>query len=119
MAHARIYPTLNAISWSDVEKKAARRAFDTAYSRECGQIIAKLKTMAATASAPHDMWRIHDYLSKKRRQTDEKYDYRYSVLLFVFARLISEGWLTVDDLQGLRQDKIEKITIMAADWRAG
>jgi len=29
--------------------------------------------------------------------TDEKYDYRYSVLLFVFARLLKEKWLKDTD----------------------
>jgi len=61
------------------------------------------------ASEPEDLWRIHDFLTKERRRTDEKYDYRYSVLLFVFARLLHEGWIVETDLQGLAEDKIEVI----------
>ncbi len=40
---------------------------------------------------------------------DETYDYRYSVLLEVFSRLVRDGWLTDADLLGLREDKIERI----------
>ena len=55
------------------------------------------------------IWRIHDYLSEKRRDTDRKYDYRYSRLLGVFAMLLAEGWLVESDLAGLSKDKIETI----------
>jgi hypothetical protein len=101
------------LKWSKVEKEAARRAFEGAYRKECGAIAAKIKEMARAASEPEDLWRIHDVLTKQRRQTDEKYDYRYSVLLFVFARLLPEGWLMETDLQGLADNKIEAIRYLA------
>jgi hypothetical protein len=47
------------------------------------------------------LWRLHDYLTEKRKETDEKYDYRYSVLRFVFARLICEGWMHQEDIKGI------------------
>ncbi|MBI1940415.1 MAG: hypothetical protein HYS33_02780 [Acidobacteria bacterium] len=97
------------LQWSKAEKAAARRIFDTAYEQESKAIRAELKRMIGNASEPRDIWRIHDYLSAQRRETDRKYDYRYSVLILVFARLFSEGWLTEDDLRGLHRDKIEMI----------
>ena len=42
------------------------------------------------------------------------YDYRYSVLVTVFSVLLSEGWLTVADLAGLQENKIEQIQKWAA-----
>ena len=62
-------------------------------------------------NAPDDstVWRLHDYLSEKRREIDEKYDYRYSVLVLVFHRLVSEGWLTEDELAGIGAEKVEMI----------
>ena len=56
-----------------------------------------------------DLWDLEDWLGKRRREINEKYDYRYSVLLTVFARLIYEGRLSEDDLKGLRADKIDEI----------
>jgi hypothetical protein len=97
------------ITWSTAEKKAARRAFDLAYQRQCAVISENVKKMIATTSAPSDIWQIHDYLSEERKMLDEIYDYRYSVLLSVFSRLLRDGWLTDADLLGLQEDKIERI----------
>lgn len=41
--------------------------------------------------------------------TNEKYDYRYSVLPIVFARLIEEHWLEEAGLHGLEEDKLKAI----------
>ena len=59
------------------------------------------------------MWRIHDYLDAKREETDRKYDYRYSVLTWVFARLLGEGWLKESELSGLDEDKLAVIRHLA------
>lgn len=99
----------NDIKWSKTEKEVARCAFDNAYQRECTAIRAKLQEMMAGASQPKDMWKMHDYLSERRRATDAKYDYRYSVLILVFSRLIKEGWMSEADLLGLDEDKIKPI----------
>lgn len=110
---------LREMKWSKTEKEAARRAFEGAYRKECGAIAAKIKEMVAAASEPEDLWQIHDVLTKQRRRTDEKYDYRYSVLLFVFARLLKEGWIMETDLQGLADDKIEAIRYLAGYGESG
>lgn len=102
------------VTWSATEKKIARRAFDQAYQRQCAAIRVRAKKIIAAASTPADLWKIHDYLSKQRRAVDKIYDYRYSVLLFVFSRLLGEGWLTLADLAGLDENKIEKIDRWAA-----
>jgi hypothetical protein len=96
-------------TWSAVEKKAARRAFDLAYRRQCGKIAEAVKTKARDIAGPLDLWQIHDYLSEQRKETDQLFDYRYSVLISVFGQLLRRGWLKEADLTGLRQDKIEKI----------
>jgi hypothetical protein len=107
------------MKWSKTEKEVARRAFEGAYRKECRAIAAKIKEMATAASEPEDLWRIHDVLTKQRRRTDEKYDYRYSVLLFVFARLLKEGWILETDLQELADDKIEAIRYLAGYGESG
>ena len=62
-------------------------------------------------NSPDDrvIWRLHDYLSEKRREIDEKYDYRYSRLMSVFPRLVSEGWLNADELAGIGAEKVDVI----------
>ncbi|WP_205780747.1 hypothetical protein [Methylocaldum sp. 14B] len=95
--------------WSDSEKKVARRAFDKALEKECASIMAKFKDMAAKVEKPEDLWAVHDYLTKQRRAIDEKYDYRYSQLIFVFARLLGEKWIDEKDLHCLSAEKLQAI----------
>src|SRR5437660_9063077 len=82
------------VRWSLGEKKAARKVFDKAYRRQCDSVRARVKDMITTAVDPADIWRIHDYLSRERRRTDELFEFRYSVLILVFARLLADGSLT-------------------------
>lgn len=95
--------------WSKKEKTIARSAFDKAYHKECIQIIEKLKKKSLKLTGPEDIWDLHDYLSEIRKEIDEKYDYRYSVLILVFANLVKQKWLDIEDLEGISSDKIDKI----------
>jgi len=105
---------MNNLEWSKAEKQAARRAYDAAYEKECRAIRAKVLQMLEGEDDIRQIWRIHDYLSEQRRETDDKYDYRYSQLIWVFARLLVEGWITEADLSGLREDKVQKIKYLAS-----
>lgn len=95
--------------WSPSEKKAARAAFDLALDRELKAIRQEVEALLQKSGDESSIWRVHDYLSAKRREVDEKYDYRYSVLTLVFSRLVIEGWLTLDDFSGIGAEKIEMI----------
>jgi hypothetical protein len=112
---------MNLDKWTKREKIVARRAFDNAYRKECKEIINKIREIANDASEPDDIWRLCDFLDEKSKEIGIKYDYRYSVLILVFARLLKEGWITVDDLEGLKEDKIERIRYLgsALEQRTG
>jgi len=58
---------------------------------------------------PDDVWGLCDYLKQQRKAIDGKYDYRYSVLLILLARLVREGWLNREDLEGLSEEKQQRI----------
>ena len=105
-------------SWTAAEKKTARAAFDLALSRELASVRHEVESMLAESPDVHAVWRVHDYLSDKRREIDTKYDYRYSVLVSVFARLVQEGWLSEDDLRGLATEKVDAITRILALGRS-
>jgi len=100
---------MQEITWSPTEKKAARAAFDQALAREMKAIKQEAVAMLKSMQDDFAIWDLLDYLSEKRREIDKKYDYRYSVLLLVFARLVFEGWLTEDDLSGIGREKIDII----------
>lgn len=101
------------VIWSKTEKEVARQAFKRAYESECKKLSDKVKDIANTAKTPEDIWELHDFLTEKRNEIDEKYDYRYSVLILVFGRLLREGWIGLGDLEGLDEDKITKIKSIA------
>ena len=100
-------------SWSKKEKTVARRAFENAYEKECKDLIKQIRERANEANDPNDLWRLHDFLNERIKEIENKYDYRYSMLIFVFARLIKEGWIEVGDLKGLTEEKIAKIRYLA------
>lgn len=105
------------LKWSPGEKKAAHVAFESALSRERAAIRRNVETMLRDTNEGTEIWAIRDYLNEKARELDHKYDFRYSVLIGVFARLMAEGWLTLEDLAGMDLAKRELIRERSAVWK--
>lgn len=99
--------------WTDVEKEIARTAFNQAYEREVETLMKQVRAGSSALVELGDLWQLHDFLSAKRHEVEGKYDYQYSALLFVFARLVKEGWLYLNELEGLGQDKLSKVAALA------
>jgi hypothetical protein len=97
------------LKWSHTEKVVARRAFDLALQREFASLVREVKQRASRIQSPKDLWELERWLSDCREDIGQTYDYRYSVLPIVFARLLCKGTLSEGDLTGLRQDKIDSI----------
>ncbi|GAP94519.1 hypothetical protein [Leptolyngbya sp. NIES-2104] len=103
---------VSEIQWSKTEKEISRSAFDRAYQREIDSLIQTVTETAKTISDIDQVWQLHDFLSAKRHEIDGKYDYQYSSLIFVFARLVREQWLSIDELEGLEAEKLAKISAL-------
>jgi hypothetical protein len=101
------------LHWSHGEKKAARAAFDNALARETVAIRKEVEALLKRSAEPNAIWDVHELLSKKLRELQAKYDYRYSVLISIFGRLLSEGWLSEADLADLSPEKMELIRRIA------
>jgi hypothetical protein len=99
--------------WTDIEKKIARTAFEQAYDREIKALLKQVQSEAETLTELGDLWQLHDFLSARRHEIEGKYDYRYSGLLFVFAGLVKEGWLRINELEGLDKTKLSKVAALA------
>jgi Photoprotection regulator fluorescence recovery protein len=100
------YTDMRNLKWSPEEKKIARKAFDLALHQELEELIAKAKRQAAKIHQPAELWNLEHFLGERRKEIDQKYDYRYSVLPMVFGILIREGRISEEDLQGLNEDKL-------------
>ena len=101
------------IKWSQKEKSVSRAAFEKALKNEYDNIIGTVKKKATNLSESKKIWELEDYLCNKRKEIDNKYDYRYSALILVFGRLVREGWITLKDLEGLEEEKIRRIQLVA------
>ena len=104
---------MSEIIWSDTEQEIAQTAFQKAYQRETRTLIEHIKEQSVQITVLDDIWQMHDYLSARRHQIDGKYEYRYTSLIFVFAQLLKEGWLKLEDLNGLEKDKLAKIAALS------
>jgi hypothetical protein len=107
------YPYQNEPIWSKSEKLIARTAFDAALARELYEVIQEVKKMASQIQQSSDLWDLESYLTRRRKEIDRKYDYRYSQLTQVFGRLLHEKRLSEEELRGLREDKLKSIRSLA------
>lgn len=103
---------VNDVDWSRTEKEVAQAAFDKAYKREVETLVRDVRDKASTIAGLDDIWRLNDFLNARRHEIDGKYDYRYASLIFVFAELVKEGWLHLDELKGLDAGKLAKISAL-------
>ncbi|MEX0758634.1 MAG: hypothetical protein WD100_03545 [Tistlia sp.] len=95
------------LKWSGSEKKVARRAFDLAFDAAFAKLMAEFKSRADAVAEPADLWEMERYLRRQRRELEELFDFRYSQLPLVFARLIREEYLDERHLAGLSDAKLE------------
>ena len=108
------YGPMRHLHWSTAEKAVARKAFESALKREFEALIRETKQMAAAIAQSDDLWELEDHLTRRRKEIDRVYDYRYSVLLAVFGYLVREGRLRMEELIGLAEDKLASIRTCAS-----
>lgn len=100
-------------TWSKSEKTIARTAFDAALGRELHELIQETKQMANGIKGSADLWELEFYLTRRRKEIDQKYDFRGLRLIDVFGRLLYEKRLREEELRGLGEDKLKLIRSFA------
>jgi hypothetical protein len=99
--------------WTDLEQGIARQAFDAAYGRAVAGLISAVQVQVEQLSGAESIWQLHDFLSIQRHEIEGRFDFRLPGLLFVFASLVKDGLICLDDLDGLDPDKLAKILAMS------
>lgn len=99
--------------WSEAEQAIAKAAFDSAYNRAIDGLIAAIRSQVEGLKTAETVWELHDFLSIQRHVIEGRFDLRSEGILFVFASLVKEGLLQLDELQGLDQDKLGKVKAMS------
>ena len=103
------YSKMRQLKWSSTERAIARRCFERALRQELEAAIQSTKEMAAKIRQPSELWELEHHLTQLRKDIDRRYEYKYSKLLFVFADLVREGKLDLEDLRGLSEYKLRYI----------
>ncbi len=98
--------------WSSTEQEIARQACDRAREREMAALLAYVRETAGAIASMETLWKLHDFLSARRHDLDGKYEDQDDAMIFLFARLIKEGWLSLDELAGLEASKLTKISAL-------
>jgi hypothetical protein len=100
-------------TWSDAEQGIARTAFETAYSRAVTRLVASVQTQASSLSDASSVWALHDFLSIERHTIEGRFDFRLDGILFVFASMVKDQLLQLEELEGLTADKLAKVSAMS------
>lgn len=99
--------------WSETEEAIAREAFDHAYERAIAQLVATIRARANTLDSAETVWQLHDFLSIERHTIEGRFAFQIEGILFVFASLVKDGLLQLEELSGLEAEKLAKITAMS------
>lgn len=99
--------------WSEAEQALAKEAFERAYSRAVVQLIEAVRSRSGALGTAEDVWSLHDFLSIERHTMEGRFDFRLDGILFVFASLVKDDLLQLEELHGLATDKLSKIAAMA------
>jgi hypothetical protein len=101
-------------TWTDSEKKIARRVYEAALAAELSEVISEVRARASRVQVPEDAWALEEFLRTRRIEIDQKYEYRYSRLVMLFGSLLLEGRIHDTDLDGLSDEKCRKIRLIEA-----
>ena len=99
--------------WTEAEQLVAREAFDRAYTRAVDQLVDQVRSKANALDSAETVWQLHDYLSIERHTIEGRFDFRLDGILFVFASLVKDSLLQIDELNGLEAEKLAKILAMS------
>jgi hypothetical protein len=100
-------------TWSDMEQAIARSAFEKAYDRAVSHLVAVVQAKAGGLSDVSSVWALHDFLSIERHTIEGRFDFRLDGILFVFASLVKDELLQLEELDGLAADKLAKVSAMS------
>ena len=103
----------NLTGWTEQEQAVGITALNLAQTRTIERLIADLHRQVIELTSADQIWQLHDFLSIQRHGIEGRFEFRQESILFVFASLVKEGFLNLDELQGLDAEKLAKIMAMS------
>ncbi|MGI0480399.1 hypothetical protein ACN4EE_06380 [Geminocystis sp. CENA526] len=105
--------TITTAGWNHTEIEISHSVLQKAYQRETETLMAQVRSQINNMTDMQQLWQVHDLLSAKRYDLDGKYDNREPMLVFTFAQLLKEGWISLEELNGLDSAKLAKISSLS------
>ena len=99
--------------WTVSEQSVAREAFDRAYGRAVDKLVVEVRSKSEHLNYAETVWQLHDYLSIERHTIEGRFDFRLDGILFIFASLVKDHLLQIEELAGLDAEKLAKIEAMS------
>jgi hypothetical protein len=75
--------------------------------------VQAVRSKSEALSNAESVWALHDFLSIERHTIEGRFDFRVEGILFVFASLVKDNLLALDELAGLDDEKLAKIAAMS------
>lgn len=98
--------------WSTEDQNAARVIFDRASNKAKSEFIERHKMKKIHTI--EELWAYELELREWRREYQTIFQYTYSTLDTCFGIALRRGWLTKDNLSGLRDERIERIKMISS-----
>jgi len=95
-------------NWTPGEKKAARVIFDRAIANARKEILNAHRDKKITELG--ELWDYELEIREWRKEIQLIFQYSYSKLDSCFICSLGRGWLRKEDLAGLSQERIERLT---------
>lgn len=105
--------TITQTGWNHTELKISQQVLKKAYQLETEALMTQVRSQITNMTNINQLWQVHDLLSAKRYDLDGKYDNREQMLVFTFAQLLKEGWINLEELNGLDSAKLAKISSLS------
>jgi len=99
-------------TWPEKEKAVARAAFDRAASAAEKEIIKR--HAAYPLESLDDLWNLEQEIRKWRKEHGYIFQYRYSHLDECFGICVRRNWLTLENLRGLGEERLQRIRRIAS-----
>jgi hypothetical protein len=99
--------------WTSAEQAVAQHAFALAHGRAIQQLITTIQVRGASLNSAEEIWDLHDFLSIERHTIEGRFAFKLDGILFVFASLVKDRLLAIDELSGLEAEKLAKVSAMA------
>lgn len=98
-------------TWSPKEKRAARAIYDGVMERAEADFLTRHR--AKEVNSFEELWAYEEELREQREDFQQIFHYAYSRLDLCFGIAMRRGWIAEEELQGLREERIERIKRIA------